>query len=203
MLGQETLIEPPAVLLFKSVPDSLKPIVGALMPLVGANSKQLVATAATWFGYILDCDSIPAVLALRGMCWRGLRLRNQAVDDLLRASWRAGTDEELVRQIAYGYAGLTLAETGYGVHRDNSLLGDSLLRRALVYYDSAIQFEAGAYAMDMFIRSFRERVRTTLGEDQKEVDRTKPSRAATRLFCTGMLLCIVGALAAIFELVKR
>jgi hypothetical protein len=145
-------------------------------------------------------DSSPVLLAIRGLCQRKLRDRTRALEDLVWAGKNAKLGEEVVGLIAYGLAGQTLADSGY--HLADTTQRPGLLRKALAYYETALRFDAGAFRMSLLVLSWRERVRTTLGEDKKDVERAKPGELATLIFVLGMLVCLVGIVAAAVELGK-
>jgi hypothetical protein len=147
-------------------------------------------------------DSSPVLLLIRGLNLRRLHDRPRALEDFVWAGKNAKRRDALVSQIAYELAGLTLAESGYQLIDDDTTKGHRLLQRALVYYDMALGYDAGAFATSIYIRSLRERVRRTLGEDKEDVRRAGLGMFATIIFMLGVLVCLVNMVTAVAELAR-
>ena len=165
-----------------------------------SDSAPLLREAEIRLGRLANSYPVPAVYAISGLCHRKLRDRTSALADLEQASKQAGPDDNAVRLIAFGYAGLTLAESANGLR--DSLARRSLLRQALRHYDSALVYDVGGLQMSLWFASLRERVRKSLGEDKRDIDAAKPGQTASLAFRIGIVFCVAGLVVAVVALIR-
>jgi hypothetical protein len=177
------------------VESLIRPSVDSIMRLYRCKSRAQSETASERLDSMIARDSVPVLLALKGLLMLRRPDRPRALRHLVWAADHTEEDEDGIRLVGYGYAGLVLADSG--VHLDDTAVGHDLLRQAQVYYDAALVDDAAGIFTALNIVSWRERVRKKLGEDRKDVDRAGASDFAKWVFTFGLVCCLLGAGAAI------
>ncbi|MBM3332733.1 hypothetical protein FJY68_12955 [candidate division WOR-3 bacterium] len=186
------------------VDDSLKGVAKLASTKYDLNTASSTDSGIALIDSVQVKGAVPALTLFRGLFWRkrGQTGYDSALADLRSAAKPTGNPNDVVLFLARMYAGLTLANAAQ-IGGTTAARRDSLLRAAVVEYDSALARAGVDIRLGLHVASLRWRVRDLLNEPARNMRDSGAGLVPVLVFGLGMACSLTSIALALIKPTRR